>query len=177
MGDVNYWKDAYADTWRDSSSREDAVKKMIEKETGKKVEEIGLGAGSEEYLAGSAASQGHERGGSDLGVVGTNINVEVTGPLVDYIKEEEPLWVRPDKIDSARSHHPERDTWVVHCLGMTGKIRVIRLDDEFFERLDAGDFPIVNPRIRGRVETYREIQANHACVRDLKDMFDTINQT
>ena len=43
--DENYWKDAYQDTWDESSKREKRLKVYLERLTGMKCEESGLGAG------------------------------------------------------------------------------------------------------------------------------------
>ncbi len=130
-----------------------------------KVEFAGLGAGSTGFLSGSAASQEYERGGADLFIVGTNIYLEVTGPQLRGVPLSDPQWVGPDKIESARSHFPERVTFVIHWLEKDGTLRVIRLREPFFKLVDEGVFPIIHPLIRGVRETYVAIPTTHPCVR------------
>ena len=62
--DENYWKDAYQDTWDESSKREKRLKVYLERLTGMKCEESGLGAGSSQYISGSAARNGYQKGDS-----------------------------------------------------------------------------------------------------------------
>lgn len=176
MSDPNYWKDQYQHTWQQSASREDTVANLIETETGLKVETVGLGAGSSEYLAGSAVDQGYERGGADLHVLGTNVFIEVTGPLVKSVQADAPLWIRPDKIANARAHHSANEIWVVHHLPRDNMLRVIPLDEEFFRRLDRGEFPTVNPRIRGAVETYIAIEASSPVVYQFQELINRLNE-
>jgi hypothetical protein len=133
-------------------------------DTNKEVEFVGLGAGSETYLPGSAQSQGLEKGAADLQIVGTNIHLEVTGPLVDSVKKEDPLWIRPDKIDHAQAHFPEQETWVVHHLPRNDLLRVINLNVEFFNRYKASEFKLVSLLIRGTRERYIEISATDPLV-------------
>ena len=52
--DKNYWKEAYKEYWEISSKKEIFVKELIESKTGFKTLEVGLGAGSEDFLSGSA---------------------------------------------------------------------------------------------------------------------------
>lgn len=150
---------------------------LISGQTGMAVRPIGLGAGSDAYLHGSAASQGHERGGADLEIVGMNIQIEVTGPLVNSVTPDAALWLRPDKIENARSHLATTETWVVHHLPRTDLLRVIGLNDAFFRYLGAGAFPIVNPYIRGTRETYRAIPARHPVVQPFSVLIERLRDS
>lgn len=164
MTDFDYWKKQYQDTWGQSSEREMKIAAQLSQATGKEIKPVGLGAGSEKFLGGSAAQQGYKKGDADLNVVGTNIFLEVTGPLVKFVGEGDPLWVRPDKVQNAKQN-AAHETWVVHHLPKNGLIRVVLLDEEFWNSLDAGHFRIVTPRIRGAQERYHEIPAAHPCVK------------
>ena len=95
--DENYWKDAYKNTWDESSKREKRLMTYLEKLTGVMCSESGLGAGSSEYISGSAARNGYQKGDADFLIEGTNIYIEVTGPLVKTVQPSAPLWFRPDK--------------------------------------------------------------------------------
>lgn len=167
MYDHNYWKEAYKDKWDKSDTRERTIQKLIQEQTGKDVKPVGFGTGTANFLSGSAESYGYEKGDADLEVVDTNIKIEVTGPLVDSVPYTSELWIRPDKIENARKHLEDHDTWVVHCLGNTGIIRVIRLDREFFESYDKDKFKTVHPFIGGKRETYAAILHNDNSVQDL----------
>lgn len=166
MADNDYWKRLYQGLWQKTGEREKALAQTIEELTKHKVKIVGLGAGSDAFLPGTAVSHGHEKGDADLTVEGTNISLEVTGPNTS-VSSIAPLWVRPDKISNAKAHFQKRDTWVVHCIKRT-TIRVIHLDAEFFDRFERGQYETVNPRIRGAVETYISIPHGDACVKDFE---------
>lgn len=165
MNRSNFWKDRYQHKWSKSAEREEKIRIKIANETKRKVIPIGLGAESREYLPGSAASQGFEKGGADFAIADTNIHLEITGPLVDSVGVEKDLWIRPDKILSARNHTSEFETWIIHHLPKNDLIRVICLNANFFDAFDRGDFPLVNPTIGGTTETYHSISPNHEVVR------------
>ena len=80
--DENYWKDAYQDTWDEASKREKGLKAYIEKSVGVRCSETGLGTGTTVYISGTAEKNGYQKGDADFQVEGTNVYVEVTGPLV-----------------------------------------------------------------------------------------------
>ncbi len=176
MSDEDFWKKRYQHTWERSDQRERAIIERVREESGKLAVAAGLGASSTEYLSGSAASRGYERGGADLQIADTDIYLEVTGPQTPAVPFTAPLWVRPDKIDNAREHYPEHETWVVHWLEKDGTLRVIKLDQDFFDELDQGAFPIVNPWIRGTRETFYEIPADHPCVRPWSELIERLRE-
>lgn len=177
MSDPNYWKRRYSgDSWSIASQREQDIINRINQETGLVVVPNGLGATSTDFLPGSAQSQGFERGGADLKIEQTSIYLEVTGPQSRAVDEHAPLWIRPDKIQNARMHLNDHEVWVIHWLQRNGLLRVIQLDDAFFKFLDGGAFPLVRPRIRGTVETYREIEPGHAVVRPWQVLIDRLRQ-
>jgi len=165
MTDVNFWKKQYKETWGQSSQRETAIAEYLAHESGKKIEPVGLGAGSTDFLPGSASALGHVKGDADLIVVGTSIYLEVTGPLVSSVDQNQDLWVRPDKVANANKNRISHETWVVHHVPKNDLIRVVPLNSKFWQALEAGDFPIVTPRIRGMQERYHAIPAIHSCVK------------
>jgi hypothetical protein len=176
MADAAFWKRRYRATWPAASRREREIIARVQSEAGRVAVPVGLGTGSADYLAGSAARHGHERGAADLRVRGSNIYLEVTGPLTADVPPDAPLWLRPDKLAHARSHLGDRETWVVHCLGTTDLLRVIRLDVGFFALLDQGAFRTVTPTIRGTPETYLEIPAAHPCVQPWAVLVERLQQ-
>ena len=172
MTDTDYWKKLYQGLWKKTGEREKALAQTIENLTGHKVKIVGLGAGSDDFLSGTAVSHGHEKGDADMTVESTNISLEVTGPNI-HVPSTAPLWIRPDKIKNAKLHFRKKDTWVVHCVERT-TIRVIRLDAEFFAKYQRGRYEIVNRRIRGAMETYVSIPHDDVCVRDFEVLIDHI---
>lgn len=172
--DYNYWKDAYQSYWEIAKTKEDKVKEIVQKVCECECEFVGLGAGSAEYLPGSAKSQSFEKGSSDLHVCGTNIYIEVTGPNIDSVDEKADLWIRPDKIEYAKSNS-EKNCWIVHALKKRPLLRVIHLNKDFLQQYENNKFRIVHPKIRGRTETYIAIPANSPYVQDIESMFSFIN--
>lgn len=147
-----------------ASSQEHAKQKIAELVAKYQVEIVGFGAGSNAFLSGTAASHGHVKGDADLIVEGTNISLEVTGPLKP-VAVDAPLWLRPDKIQNAKAKLGTNDTWVIHCIE-SKTIRVFRLDSPFIKRYERGVFPVVFPTIRGVRETYVAIPHDDPCVRE-----------
>jgi hypothetical protein len=176
MSDPNFWKDQYKDSWAKADKRERHIIETIKEETGHVAVCVGLGAGSTDFLSGSAASRGLEKGAADLQLEGSNIFLEVTGPQTKTVKLDAPLWVRPDKIANARKNFPDHETWIIHWLELDGTLRVIKMDQAFFLALDNNEFPLVHPYIRGTQETYHQIATAHACVKEFKVLIDRIKE-
>ena len=174
MIDFDYWKRGYQHLWGPSGDRETDVAKLVLRLTGIEAVKSGFGTGSTEFIPGQAEKHGYEKGEADLRVIGTNIKLEVTGPLTAAVGPTKPLWVRPDKIANARKHLQERDTWVVHCLERSQMIRVIRLDKTFFGFYDSGKYQTVYPRIRGKIETMVEIPYDDPVVKPFSALIKTI---
>lgn len=113
--DKNYWKEAYKEYWEISSKKEIFVKELIESKTGFKTLEVGLGAGSEDFLSGSASDYGLTKGDADLYVIVPDTYVEVTGPNIS-VKPEDTLWIRPDKVKKLFQQTKSRQRQVArHC--------------------------------------------------------------
>ena len=160
----NFWKDQYKQQWAASNKREQAVADRLLRDAGVATDYVGFGAGTTEYLSGTAAQHGKEKGGADLKARDRELYFEVTGSHKP-IAASQPIWIRPDKITAARAHYPKQLVCVVHCSFDNSLMRVIPLDQKFFAALDAGEFKIVTPYIRGNVERYYEISANHISVK------------
>lgn len=169
----NYWKDAYKDTWNISSAREKRLMDYLEKTAGVRCRESGLGAGSVQYISGSASRNGYQKGDADFTIEGTAIYVEVTGPLVKSVKPEAPLWFRPDKLNNAIKNS-SHDVFLVHHCMSADLWRVIHVDNEFKKRFRSYQFPVVTPNIRGRRERYVEIPTDDRCIRDLDYLVEYI---
>lgn len=170
----NFWKDRYQGQWELASERERIVKHKIEATTGcRLISGPGLGVARAEYIPGAARRHGAERGGADWQIEGSNIYIEVTGPLSPRVQAADPLWIRPDKIDSAMAH-PERDIWVVHALHDNETLRVVHIDHEFKLAYQNQRFRIVHPRIRGTRETYVQIPARSKYVKPFNVLLDFV---
>ena len=139
MTDFDYWKKQYKETWGQSSQRETGIAEYLAQASGKKIAPAGLGAGSADFLSGSASAHGHAKGDADLVVVGTNIYLEITGPLVLSVDKDQDLWIRPDKVANAKSS-VAHETWIVHHLPKNDLIRVVPLGDEFWQSLKMATF-------------------------------------
>lgn len=168
--DKHYWKEAYKDSWSAASKKEEAIKLLIEKETGYSVKIVGLGAGTDGYITGNASDNNMNKGDADLYISEIETYIEVTGPNIPMALEL-PLWFRPDKFANTAqklSKGVGRKHFVIHVLDekATGKkiIRVIDLNQTFFKRLNEKAFKTVYPRIRGRQETYIEILYNDGSI-------------
>lgn len=171
----NYWKDAYKNTWDQSSARENRLKAYLEKMTGKKLSDNGLGAGSSDYISGSAKRNGYQKGDADLVVNGTDIYIEITGPLVTSVKSTAPLWFRPDKINNAVKNYNHDVFFAHHCMS-EDLWRIIHVDEEFKKRFRGYEFEVVYPYIRGRKERYVEIEVTDRCIRDLEYLVEYIKR-
>lgn len=165
MGE-NFWKDAYKDTWPESSKREKRLMAYLEKMIGIKCSESGLGAGSTAYISGSAERNGYQKGDADFFIEGTNVYIEVTGPLVKAVQSSESLWFRPDKLNNAirNSNH---DVFLAHHCMSVDLWRIIHVDQEFKQRFLEHQFKVTPKKIRGNWERYVEIEATDRCVRKL----------
>ena len=167
--DNNYWKNAYQNTWDQSSERENFMVTWIKENTGLTAEVIGLGAGTNEFIGGSAEENGHEKGDADLHIVDTDVYIEVTGPLSTKVSTDSPLWFRPDKFNNAvRNKRKGHDTFFVHHCPSANLWRVIHIDDHLIERMFNHEFPIVTPLIRGRRERYVEVDSKDPCIESLE---------
>ena len=173
--DEDYWKRLYKGSWAFEAKRVAQIVERIRTATGQRVRPVGLGTGTCEFLSGRADKHGHERGAADLWVENTNVFLEVTGPQVEHVRPDAALWVRPDKVENARAHFPANDTWLVHALGMCGPIRVVRFNADFYCRLDRKQFRMIMPKLHGVLETYLEIPASDAVVRDFEILLSHLN--
>lgn len=181
MTDKNYWKNAYKDLWDVSSKKEAAFKKFIEAETGLILMPYGLGAESNEYIAGSAKENDNELGAPDYTVENTNIFIEITGPLSERVKPQYGLWIRPDKLEYARKHCDENDEFFALFFPSTQEWLTIHADKVFFDDMDykrnINDYFDKNPTIRGRRERYVEISYHNPFVKGLDYLVDYLRDT
>ena len=176
MSDDFYKKKFTEDDWLKSSTKEKRVARMITEGTKKTVNLVGFGAGETGYITGSAADHGIEKSFPDLAIQGTNVFIEVTGPLTSHVGPLEPLWIRPGKIDFAYDHYDgEMDIWLVHHIVKGDLFRVIHFNNEFLEALDNDEFQIVKPIVRGSRTTFISIDSDHATVEPWERFIRYIN--
>lgn len=173
MTSSDYWKNKYHPTWGVSGRREDTIAERISRLTGHTVKAVGFGAGSEDFLSGTAKSHGHEKGEADLSVDGTNIVIEVTGPNVP-VKLTDALWIRPDKIATAKAHMQDRETWIAHCSADNSTVRVIRIDIDFIDCYESGVYKTNRHRTSRGIETMVDVPAGDKCVRNFDVLVERI---
>lgn len=180
MSSSDYWKNVYKNSWDISTSKENNVKSIIEKETGFIVEMVGLGAGSSKRVDGSARKNGMAKGDADLYIKDADCYVEVTGPNIK-MDFDRPLWIRPDKLNNVY-HKRERGVGKLHVIVHVLKqkndedvMRVIVLDDLFFDHLlTRKSFEMVYPTIRGRQEKYVELPPEHEVIISMEDFISRL---
>ena len=125
-GNPNYWKDIYEPYWKASSTREETIKTIIEEKTGMTVEYVGVGAGSVEYIEGKSK----EKGIPDLHIVGTDIFIEVTGPLSKNVKNGAPLWFRPDKLKHVFDNCYNENIFFINHFNGDNTLHIIHFNSE-----------------------------------------------
>ena len=172
----NFWKDIYQNTWGAASDTEEQMAAIIYENTGHPVTGYGLGAGSTEYIEGSAEANGHKKGDADLHVEGTNIYIEVTGPLSKFVDRNADLWFRPDKIENAIMNLGSHDTFLAHYLPKEDLWRIIHIDDEFIARYRKGEFPTYTEIIRGQTETYTHVPSTYHRIGAVRHLNAYINR-
>ncbi len=176
----NFWKDAYKDSWEQSATKENLIKEIIEAETGLRVDIVGLGAGTTDYISGSAQDNNHEKGDADLYIESKDIHIEVTGPNVPMMIFDD-LWFRPDKLNNTYKKVVTGEGklhLIVHVQDdkQNGKkiIRGINLNKQFFMDVKANPYPIITPKIRGNVEKYIEVNPKDKHIIKLEQIIELI---
>ena len=167
--DENYWKRNYQNKWGLSEKRENDMIDWIKSNTGLTAEPSGLGAGTSQFIDGSAERNGHQKGDADLHIVNTDLYIEVTGPLTDRVSIDKPLWFRPDKFENAISNIQNgHDTFFAHHCPSKDLWRIIHIDETIVARYNRSEFKIVYPMINGAREKYVEIDSHDRCIRSLE---------
>ena len=171
--DYNYWKNKYKTLWSSFATREEQVKTIIENETDFKVEYFGTGAGTTRFIDGKS----DEKGSPDLHVIGTDIYIEVTGPLSDKVKEGSPLWVRPDKLNYVYKHMYDKNEFIINNFKSKAIWYVIHFDEETMSyakkaKKEGTDYTKITPTIRDAKEAYIEISPNTRYVNNLQSIID-----
>jgi len=170
----DFWKERYKDSWDKAAQKEKMIVDLLELKTGKKVELVGLGAGTTDYLTGNASDNNSVKGDADLYIRAVDFFVEVTGPNIK-VYSDAPLWVRPDKIQNAlekTKNDVGKGHFVIHIIerkdDSTTLIRVVPIAPELL------NLPIIHPFIRGQQETYVEIPTNYKTVITIEAFIEMI---
>lgn len=163
-------KEAFKGTWELSAQKEAFVKVNIELHAGVTVIESGFGAGSTEYIPGASGRYGFDKAEPDFTIEGTNVVIEVTGPLeaVDLNKD---LFINLSKVKFAL-WHPELEYWVAHSNGLTANregIRMIRVGKKFDEGITRGEIVQEHFEHRGVTQMFWAVPPDHhtVCTFDL----------
>lgn len=165
MSKKTVFKDAFDGTWSASSKKERFVKETLERWTGKTIIDDGFGAGQDERIEGSSSSHGFEVSAPDLQVLGTDVCIEVTGPL-NPINVRKELLVNVSKVKYA-FEHPEREYWVAHVNGVTDKrrdVRMIRVGKQFHDAVTRGEIVREQFIARGVTNFFHAIPVDHPVV-------------
>lgn len=173
MSDKHFWKDAYKELWGKADEKEREVKIIIENLIEVELTFYGLGAGSTEFVEGSAKDNNQLKGDADLYIKEYDTFIEVTGPMIP-VDEKAALWIRPDKARNAINkiksgigkHH-----FVIHVAKLrngTTIYRAIQLGQNIEDSYKEGSIKFITPTIRGNKERYLEIPYNHASVFSLE---------
>lgn len=176
----DYWKDAYSASWKNSSEKEKAFRAMVKERTGLELVPNGLGAESTEMIHGSAQKSGYEMGAPDYRVEGTNIFIEVTGPLTPTVDPRFGLWLRPDKLKYAFMHRKEQKEYFVLYFPRTKEWLCVEAGEEFFKdyvkRRNEDDYILKTPTIRGRKERYYCINYDNWFVHRIDYLYDKLRE-
>ena len=172
-------KEAFKDTWHLSEKKENFVTAQIMKIAGVPVRAVGFGAGTTDYIEGSSGANGFEKAAPDLEIPGSNIRIEVTGPL-RALSPKDDLFINVEKVKFALDH-PELEYWIAHVNGVTSKresVRMIRVGKLFRQGMDRGEILRVGIHNRGVNETFWSVPPDHYTVttfdRFLKHLSDNV---
>jgi len=160
-----HMKEAFKGTWAESAKKEAFVKECIERLTGHVVIDEGFGAGSTDYIEGASGDHGYEKAAPDLQIQGTNICVEVTGPLRP-IRRGSDLLINVGKVKYA-FNHPEREYWVAWSNGVTQNrqgVLMIRVGEQFARAQRRGIIVREQFKSRNVMQFFHAVPADHHCV-------------
>ena len=165
-----HYKEAFKETWEKSARKEAFIKVNIELHTGLHVIESGFGAGSTKYIPGASGSFGHEKAAPDFTIEGTNVVIEVTGPL-DPIDLDKDLLINLSKVEYAQNH-PDLEYWVAHSNGLTANrqgVRMIRVGQKFDEGIGRGTIVQEHFEHRNVLQMFWAVPPDHhtVCTFDL----------
>lgn len=158
-------KEAFKGTWELSAKKEKFVKGCILQFTTYVVIDEGFGAGSTGYIEGASGDHGYEKAAPDLQLQGTNLCIEVTGPL-RAIRRGEDLLINVSKVQYA-FNHPEREYWVAWSNGYTENrkgVLMIRVGEQFRQAISRGEIMREQFESRGVMQFFHAVPADHSVV-------------
>ena len=160
--DQQYWKKRYKGFWKAGNKREALFKDII-KNWGYTAVKFGFEALSEEYNPDSP----DEKGKPDfyISINKHKIYFEVTGTDSKAVSENDPVWIRPDKVAYVKRHGIT--AFLVHILANQKLVRVINM-----KNID--ESKITHPGIRGTKETYIAIDPSELIqIDEFKKLLDS----
>ena len=146
--DKEFWKRRYQGIWKAGNKREELFQKNLEG-WGYAAKSFGFETLSKDYNPEAP----EEKGKPDFYIdyFDKKIYFEVTGTDSPKTSEDDPIWLRPDKVEYAEKHG--LITYCVHILTAKNLIR-------FLDMARINTKNIIHPVIRGTRETYIEVQAS-----------------
>ena len=172
-------KEAFKDTWHLSEKKEQFVIESIKSIARVPVRAVGFGAGQSGYIEGASGDHGFEKAAPDLEIPGSNIRIEVSGPLRQMSPRDD-LFLNVSKVQYALEH-PELEYWFAHVNGVTQNrqsVRMIRVGEQFRQGMDRGEILRVGLSTRGVNETFWSVPPDHYTVttfdRFLKHLSDDV---
>lgn len=160
-------KDKFKGTWDRSAKKEAFVRECIERFAEKTVLDEGFGAGSTAYIEGTSADHGHEKAAPDLRIQGTDLCIEVTGPLRSiFVNENTDLLVNLSKVKYAL-RHPDLEYWIAWVNGVTSKrqnVRMIRIGEQFRTAVDRAEICRTQFKHRDFMQKFWAIPNDHHTV-------------
>lgn len=172
------FKEVFKGTWVGSAKKEAFVKDQIELYTERTVLEKGFGAGSTEYIEGASGDHGFDKAAPDFEIQGTNIVVEVTGPLRP-IRMGSNLLINTGKVEYALDH-PEKEYWMAWLNGVVRRrtdTRFVRVGEKFREGIVAGVIVHEQFESRGFQQFFVSIPFNHPSVCTFDRFIQYLNDT
>lgn len=176
MKQLDKWKEAYKPYRKQAMEKEEAFRQLFEACTGWSLSPFGLGAESEEDYPGRSERYGIESNAPDYQIEGTDIFIEVTGPIADHANPANGLWIRPGKLNYAFRHRKDQSEYIVLFYPYNKGWYVIHANDAFFQH--AKENPSQYKRrqvgIRGEQETYIQISCDNPHVKGLDQLMEEI---
>lgn len=172
------FKEAFKGTWAASAKKEGFVKNQIERFTDLTVLEKGFGAGETGYIEGASGEHGFDKAAPDLEIKGTNIVIEVTGPL-RAIQMGSSLLINITKVQYALDH-PEKEYWMGWLNGVVSRrsqTRFVRIGKKFREGIVAGVIIREQFETRGMQQFFFSIPFNHTSVCTFDRFIQYLNDT
>ncbi len=167
-----YWKNEYRHTWEEERERIRRVEEKIREHVPDLVfERFGFGTDTSEMIR----RHPREKGIPDIAIVYKKNGftyiltlLEVTG-TAKSIREEDGLWIRPDKFEFARNH-PHLDIYIAHYVNTLDLLRFIPASAP--ESLPQPE----EKSVGGRTELYIELPPSHPLITSLEEFAEHLRR-